>query len=440
MKNRWDYVCVLQNFLIVCVDRVAHVAITSDGDSKAALADAITADDKQVWFHPPAEEKSEKEQKRHDEMMAHPIFNRYFEELKRGSLNDELTARAFYEPKHVLEKRLWNHRVTNEFGEKIERPITDVEKRREDLLDLLKDGWGYVEAGSRSERGGSAYVRRKVRLMLMRGETGTRRKMWKKKDLERWSAEREARVASADGDDADVKALVASRRLSRKSLGVSEDAAAESKDGDAEAKPVVEPPPPANLKVLPKFVRALKNSKKEEDRAKAEEYLKLPKEELALAKKELWIDHMMKRKKKRERAAKLMLELEEEKADLELMRAAEAAGVFKKEYELNPRTRGRQHSDATASSSSAAADASEESADASAAEESADVSGAEESADAADASTERRRRRPNASEESADAADTSTKRRRRRPNAKQLMRTERWRAAKLKAKSNPEAA
>ena len=90
-------------------------------------------------------------------MVEHHIFNKYLEELKHGSLNDELTARAFYEPKVASEKLSWNFRDT-----KVESPkFTEVREFRKELLDLLQDGWGYVEPGSRSEKGGSPYVRRK---------------------------------------------------------------------------------------------------------------------------------------------------------------------------------------------------------------------------------------------------------------------------------------
>ena len=39
------------------------------------------------------------------EMFEHPIFNKYFEELERGSLKNELTTCAFYEPTVALKKR-----------------------------------------------------------------------------------------------------------------------------------------------------------------------------------------------------------------------------------------------------------------------------------------------------------------------------------------------
>ena len=128
--------------------------ITSDPASASVLTDALSEDDKQVWYYPPKLPKSETEQKRYYEMVEHHIFKRYLEELKHASLNDELTAGAFYESKVASEKRLWNFRATNEFGEKTPRPFTEVDERRKELLDLLLDGWGYVEPGSRSEKGG----------------------------------------------------------------------------------------------------------------------------------------------------------------------------------------------------------------------------------------------------------------------------------------------
>ena len=91
-------------------------------------------------------------------MVEHHIFNKYLEELKHSSLNDELTARAFYDPKIASEKHPWSFRET-----KVESPkFTEVDERRKELLDLLQDGWGYVEPGSCSKKG----------LMLEHGDTG----------------------------------------------------------------------------------------------------------------------------------------------------------------------------------------------------------------------------------------------------------------------------
>ena len=103
------------------IDRVATVSIPSDPASASALTDAASQDDKQVWYHRPKLPKSESEQKRYYEMAEQHIFNKYFEELKHGSLNNELTARGFYEPTVALEKCLWNFSATNELGDTIHR-------------------------------------------------------------------------------------------------------------------------------------------------------------------------------------------------------------------------------------------------------------------------------------------------------------------------------
>ena len=89
--------------------------------------------------HPPKLPKSESEQKRYYEMAEQPIFNKYFEEFKHGSLNDKLTACAFYEPTVALEKCSWNFRATNELGKKTAIRFTEVGERRKELLDMLHD-------------------------------------------------------------------------------------------------------------------------------------------------------------------------------------------------------------------------------------------------------------------------------------------------------------
>ena len=112
------------------------VFITSDPSSASALTDDVFQDDKQVCYHPPKLPKSETEQKRYYEMVEHHVFNKYHEELKHCSLNDELTSSAFYEPKVASEKRPWNFRAT-----KFESPkFAEVEERRKALLDMLHDG------------------------------------------------------------------------------------------------------------------------------------------------------------------------------------------------------------------------------------------------------------------------------------------------------------
>ena len=150
--KRLHYITRLRAF-VCCfpIDRVATIFITNDHASPSALTDAMSHDDKQVWHPPPKLAKSETEQKRFYGMVEHPIFNKFFEELKHCSLNDELTAHAFYEPEVAFEKRLWNFRSANEFGEKTPRPFTEVEVRRKEFLDFCRTA-GATSSAARARR------------------------------------------------------------------------------------------------------------------------------------------------------------------------------------------------------------------------------------------------------------------------------------------------
>ena len=70
-------------------------------------------------------------------------------------------------------------------------------------------------------------MRRKVRLMLKRGETGTRVKMWKNADLKKRELEREARVVrESEPDSADAASATDSVSNSQEAPRIQQSAAA----------------------------------------------------------------------------------------------------------------------------------------------------------------------------------------------------------------------